>query len=149
MTLHPRLRACAAASDSRGRSTDASVTRQAIARNRRKGPDARQDPFSQFTGKLLAGNGTLAPDPEDPLLAGTPRHRGELEAAIAAFIDHTINRRYHESTGTLTPADVSFSHGETILAEKGASNSKPSKTTFWTISVKRHKPKPMSSSPSI
>ena len=43
---------------------------------------------------------------------------GELEAAIAAFIDHYNNHRYHESIGNLTAADVYFGHGETILAER-------------------------------
>lgn len=43
---------------------------------------------------------------------------GELEAAIAAFIDHSNNHRCHESIGNLTPAGVYFGHGETILAEK-------------------------------
>ncbi|TGD42289.1 transposase [Pseudotabrizicola sediminis] len=37
---------------------------------------------------------------------------------MAAFIDHYNNRRYHESIGNLTPADVSFGRGETILAER-------------------------------
>ncbi len=43
---------------------------------------------------------------------------GELEAAIAAFIDHSNNHRCHVSIGNLTPADVCFGHGDTILAER-------------------------------
>jgi putative transposase len=40
---------------------------------------------------------------------------GQLEAAVAAFVDHYNHRRYHESLGNLTPADVYFGRGRAIL----------------------------------
>ncbi len=43
---------------------------------------------------------------------------GDLEARIDAFVDHYNHRRYHESLDNLTPADVYFGRGQTILLER-------------------------------
>ena len=40
---------------------------------------------------------------------------GDLERAIADFVDHYNHRRYHESLDNLTPADVYFGRGQNIL----------------------------------
>ena len=44
--------------------------------------------------------------------------RGDLEAQIARFVEHYNYRRYHESLQNLTPADVYFGRGQTILLER-------------------------------
>jgi putative transposase len=43
---------------------------------------------------------------------------GDLEAQIAAFVEHYNHRRYHESLGNLTPADVYFGRGQTIMLDR-------------------------------
>ncbi len=43
---------------------------------------------------------------------------GALEQAIDDFVDHYNHRRYHESPGNLTPADVYFGRSEGILKER-------------------------------
>jgi putative transposase len=43
---------------------------------------------------------------------------GDLEAQVAAFINHYNHQRYHESLRNLTPADVYFGRGQTILRER-------------------------------
>ena len=42
----------------------------------------------------------------------------DLEAAIADFVGHYNHRRYHESLKNLTPADVYFGRGQTVLLER-------------------------------
>jgi putative transposase len=53
---------------------------------------------------------------------------GQLEARIEAFVAHYNHLRYHESIDNLTPADVYFGRGQTILLERERSNAKPSNT---------------------
>ena len=43
---------------------------------------------------------------------------GELEARVAAFVEHYNHVRAHESLGNLTPADVYSGRGEAILRER-------------------------------
>ena len=42
----------------------------------------------------------------------------DLKAQIARFVEHYNHRRYHESLQNLTPADVYFGRGRTILLER-------------------------------
>jgi putative transposase len=43
---------------------------------------------------------------------------GELEAQVAAFVEHYNHQRYHESLNNLTPADAYFGRGQAILLER-------------------------------
>jgi len=43
---------------------------------------------------------------------------GDLETEVGAFVADYNHRRYHESLGNLTPADVYFGRGQTILLER-------------------------------
>ena len=43
---------------------------------------------------------------------------GDLRQKIDAFVNHYNYHRYHESLKNLTPADVYFGRGETILKQR-------------------------------
>ena len=43
---------------------------------------------------------------------------GDLERQIEAFVDYNNHLRHHESIANLTPADVYFGRGQTILLER-------------------------------
>jgi transposase InsO family protein len=43
---------------------------------------------------------------------------GDLKAEIEAFVTHYNHQRYHESLSNLTPADVYFGRGQTILLQR-------------------------------
>jgi transposase InsO family protein len=47
---------------------------------------------------------------------------GDLEAQVDAFVAYYNHRRYHESLRNLTPADVYFGRGQTILLEREKTN---------------------------
>jgi len=43
---------------------------------------------------------------------------GDLEKQIEAFVDHYNHQRYHEILKNLTPADVDFGRGQSILTKR-------------------------------
>ena len=63
----------------------------------------------------------LAPDAKEPN-ATLP---GDLEQLIEKFVDHYNHQHYHESLDNLTPAEVYFGHGESILRNRKGSNETP------------------------
>jgi len=56
---------------------------------------------------------TTLPDLSD--IAAWP---GDLEAQIAAFVEHYNQQRYHESLNNVTPADATFGKAETIIKQR-------------------------------
>jgi transposase InsO family protein len=75
----------------------------------------RGAPFHpQTQGKIERWHQTL----KNRILLENYHMPGDLETQIDAFVDHYNNRRYHEAIGNLTPADVYFGRGNTILLER-------------------------------
>ncbi|MTH65948.1 transposase (plasmid) [Haematobacter massiliensis] len=68
----------------------------------------------QTQGKIERWHQTL----KNRILLENYFFKEDLEAQIAAFVEHYNHRRYHESLDNLTPADVYFGRGQTILIER-------------------------------
>ena len=59
---------------------------------------------------------------------------GALEAHIEAFVEHYNHRRYHQSLNNLTPADVYFGRGQTILLVERKDQTKNHRTPAFAAS---------------
>src|SRR6267378_48356 len=81
----------------------------------RKMPHVRGAPYHPMTqGKIERWHQTL----KNRILLENYYLPGDLEAQIAAFVAHYNHLRYHEAIANLTPADVYFGRGQTILLER-------------------------------
>ena len=78
------------------------------------GSRARRALHPQTQGKIERWHQTL----KNRILLENYYLPGDLEAKIEEFVDHYNHRRYHESLGNLTPADVYFGRAQTILLER-------------------------------
>ena len=68
----------------------------------------------QTQGKIERWHRTL----KNRILLENHHLPGELEAQVEAFVEHYNHRRVHESLDNLTPADVYFGRGATILLDR-------------------------------
>jgi transposase InsO family protein len=68
----------------------------------------------QTEGKIERWHQTL----ENRILLENYFLPGDLRQKIDAFVEQHNNRRYHESLQNLTPADVYFGRGQTILKQR-------------------------------
>src|SRR5271169_4264447 len=81
----------------------------------RKMPHVRGAPYHPMTqGKIERWHQTL----KNRILLENYYLPGDLEAQIGAFVAHYNHLRYHEAIANLTPADVYFGRGQTILLER-------------------------------
>jgi len=69
---------------------------------------------SQTQGKIERWHQTL----KNRILLENYFLPGDLEKQIEAFVDHYNHQRYHESLKNLTPADVYFGRGQSILLKR-------------------------------
>ena len=104
--------------------SDHAAERQRFLLHRRRSGGMAQGPRHQaHPGRSLPSpdpgqDRALAPDVEEPHPLENYYLPGDLETQIDAFVDHYNHQRYHEAIGNLTPADVYFGRGNTILLER-------------------------------
>jgi putative transposase len=78
-------------------------------------PHIRSAPYHPMTqGKIERWHQTL----KNRILLENFYLPGDLERHVSAFVEHYNHARYHESLGNLTPADVYFGRGQSILLER-------------------------------
>jgi len=68
----------------------------------------------QTQGKIERWHQTL----KNRILLDNYFYPADLNAQIETFVDHYNHQRYHESINNLTPADVYFGRGQTILMKR-------------------------------
>jgi putative transposase len=88
----------------------------------RHGPRPRSSLSPDDQGKIERWHQTL----KNRILLENYYLPGDLEAQIEAFVADYNDRRYHESIDNLTPADVYFGRGQSILRQREGSNATPS-----------------------
>ena len=80
-------------------------------RRPRHGPHSRRAVAPDEQGKIGRWHQTL----KNRILLEHYYLPGDLMAQVEAFVEYYNHRRYHESLANLTPADVYFGRGQSIL----------------------------------
>jgi len=90
----------------------------------------------------------LATDLKDRILMENYFLPGQLEAAVATFVDPYNHRRYQESIGDLTPADVDYGATRPSPRQGTRSRNSPSETAAGAIRAEQHNLNPYEPEPS-
>src|SRR6188508_2344966 len=83
-----------------------------------QGPGHGSCPWRTVASPDTGQDRAMASDPQERIFLENYYLPGDLEAKIGDFVAHYNHLRYHESIANLTPADVYFGRGQTILLER-------------------------------